>query len=70
MITKEQYEQLIPHRDALSLLDKCGEWVGGSALYDAYDSIAGGKTKTGCKSCMMATVISALNMVKRYEESM
>ena len=70
MLSKEQYEQFKPYREALALYESsgCQEWVGGSVIYGIYDGITGGETKTGCPSCMSATLIGALNMVKRYEE--
>lgn len=69
MLSKEQYEQFKPYREALALYERsgCQEWVGGPSIFGIYDGITGGKTATGCPSCMSATMISALNMVKEYE---
>jgi len=68
MISKEQYEQLLPHKAALLMLERSGEWVGGEAVYHITDSITGRKTKMFCDSCKGETLHDALNMIKKYEQ--
>ena len=70
MITKEQYEQLLPHKAALLLLERTGEWVGGEAVYHITDLITGKQTQMFCSSCKGETLYDALNMIKNYESKM
>ena len=67
MITKEQYEQLIPHREALELMKRSGEWVGGSDIFSLRDNITGKSTNMNCDGCKGEALIDSLNMIKQYE---
>jgi len=69
-MTKEQYEQLMQHKQVIELFARSGEYVGGYAPFYIHDQITGEKTDMSCPNCKAATLITIVQLIKQYESSM
>lgn len=67
MITKEQYEKIVQHCEALKLFEIQGAWVGGDELFELHQQITG-EPKQNCGSCKGRKLIDLINMIRLYEE--
>jgi hypothetical protein len=67
MLTKEQYEEINKHREALRMFEKNGEWLGGDEPFYIHQRITG-TPMTQCGSCKGQRLIDLINMLKMYEE--
>lgn len=65
MITKEEYEKLIPYKPIIDLFMKSREYIGGG---DGLFEMLG--TSTRCPSCLSAALIETDLKIKQYESKM
>ena len=67
MISKEQYDKIQQHREALELFEKQGQWVGGDEVFNIHSNITG-QPATSCGSCKGQKLIELLIFVRLYEK--
>ena len=68
MLTKEQYERLLPFKPMLEQYEKTSSSVGGyQGLYDIYESIFNTKVMRGCRDCIGRMLVDSLMAIKQYE---
>ena len=67
MLSKEQYEEIVKHKEALNLFEIQGAWIGGDEPFYIHQRITG-VSASGCPSCKGQKLIELINMMKMYEE--
>jgi len=68
MISKEQYESLLPYKPILEQYEKTSSSVGGYAgLYPIYEGIFNTKVMRGCRNCVGRMLVESLIVIRQYE---
>jgi hypothetical protein len=70
MISKQQYELLLPYYDQLKLYEKRKSWDAGDGIYYIYEQIYGSKVNTTCGGCKSMAIQELANALNEYERSM
>lgn len=68
MLTKEQYESILPHKEALMLFKKSSQWIGGAAIYDVHKGIFNQFINMSCNDCKAKAVTEVLIALELYEK--
>lgn len=68
MLTKEQYESILPHKEVLMLFKKSGQWIGGEAIYSIHKSIFNQYINMSCNNCKAKAVTEILIALELYEK--
>jgi hypothetical protein len=67
MLSKEQYNEVVKHKQALELFKTQGDWIGGDEVFYIHERITGQPSKA-CASCKGEKLIDLINMMRLYEE--
>jgi len=71
MLTKQQYELMLPYKPIIDLFMKCKEYVGGGdGLLAIYEEQFATKVSARCPGCFGAMLIDCHNRMKQYESNM
>lgn len=70
MLTSEQYNKIAPHKEALLLFKRSGQWIGGSEIYEVHKSIFGEHINMNCNTCKAKAVGECLIAMELYERNM
>jgi hypothetical protein len=69
VVTKEQYNQLQQHKEALLMFRNTGQAVGNvMPLFRIHKEATGRDLSVGCDSCIGEVLIDCLNMLEQYEK--
>ena len=71
MLTKEQYEHLNGHREALELFERSGEWVGANSIFDYLEQqgLALEPIIRHCAPCKAGFLKLTLSLLRNYEKA-
>lgn len=72
MLTKEQYEHLNGHRQALELFERAGEWIGANEIFDYLEQqgLATEPILRHCTPCKSGFLKFTLSLLRNYEKGL